>query len=500
MKKTTQKKSIIILGAGFGGLAAAALLAKDGHQVTVLEKNEQPGGRASSLVAEGFRFDMGPSWYMMPEVFEKFFAEFGKSTSDYFELLPLKPQYRVFFGDKTQLDITGDIQKDTQTFEALEPGFTQKFEQYLAESKLKYDISMKSVLYKNMSSLFDLINLDMMKLGSKMGVFEPMHSYISKFFKHPKIQQILEYNLVFLGCSPKNAPSLFSLMTHVDFNLGVWYPEGGVTSLVNAVVSVGKEHGVTYVYNAPAQQLVVKDGKITAVVTPKKSYTADVIISNADYHFTESILSDQSVRTFSEKYWSKKVMTPSAFLLYLGVKGKLPKLEHHNLYFGDDWSKHFDDVFTRPRWPIDPSIYINKASQSDDTVAPKGHENLMVLVPIAPGLEENESWREHYAEYIIEFMEQKLDIKLKEKIVYQKIFSVTDFAERYNSYRGNALGGLAHTLFQSAIWRPNNFSKKIPNLFFVGANTVPGIGVPPAIISAHLVRDRLRDLESSSSP
>ena len=499
MNKRTQKKSIIILGAGFGGLAAAALLAKDGHQVTVLEKNEQPGGRASSLVAEGFRFDMGPSWYMMPEVFEKFFAEFGKKPSDYFKLVPLKPQYRVFFGDKTQLDITGDLHKDTKTFEALEPGFTQKFERYLAESKLKYDISMNSVLYKNMSSLFDLVNLDMMKLGSKMGVFEPMHSYISKFFQHPKIQQILEYNLVFLGCSPKNAPSLFSLMTHVDFNLGVWYPEGGITSLVNAVVSVGKEYGVNYVYNAPAQQLVVKDGKITEVVTPKKSYTADVIISNADYHFTESILSDRSVRTFSEKYWSKKVMTPSAFLLYLGVKGKLPKLEHHNLYFGDDWSKHFDDVFTHPRWPIDPSIYINKASQSDDTVAPKGHENLMVLVPIAPGLEENESWRAHYAEYIIEFIEKNLELELKDKIVYQKIFSVTDFAERYNSYQGNALGGLAHTLFQSAIWRPNNFSQKIPNLFFVGANTVPGIGVPPAFISAHLVRDRLRDLERSSS-
>lgn len=489
-----QHKTVIILGAGFGGLAAAALLAKDGYQVTVLEKNEQPGGRASSLSAEGFRFDMGPSWYMMPEVFEKFFAEFGKKTSDYFNLIPLKPQYRVFFGDKTQLDITGDIEKDKATFEQLEPGFSEKFDRYLRESKQKYEISMSSVLYRNMNTLFDLVNIDMIKMGRNMGVLQPMHSYISKFFRHPKIQQILEYNLVFLGCSPKNAPSLFSLMTHVDFNLGVWYPEGGITSLVRAAESIGREHGVTYVYNAPAQQLVVENGKITQVVTPTKTYTADIIISNADYRFTESILSDQSLKEYSESYWNKKVMTPSAFLLYLGVKGKLPKLEHHNLYFGEDWSKHFDDVFTHPRWPIDPSIYINKASQVDGTVAPKGHENLMVLVPIAPGLEETTSWRSHYADYIISFMEERLDIELKEQIVYKKIFSVTDFEQRYNSYKGNALGGLAHTLFQSAVWRPNNFSKKIPNLFFVGANTVPGIGVPPAFISAHLVRERVKDL------
>jgi len=489
-----KKKKIIIIGAGFGGLASAALLAKDGHQVTVIEKNEQPGGRAGRLVAQGFRFDMGPSWYMMPEVFEKFFGEFGKKTSDYFKLIPLKPQYRVFFGDKTQLDITGDLQKDKQTFEELEPGFSEKFDQYLSESKLKYEISMKSVLYKNMNSLFDLMNLDMIRLGASMAIFQPMHSYISKFFKNQKIQQILEYNLVFLGCSPKNAPSLFSLMTHVDFNLGVWYPEGGITSLVNAVEALGKELGVRYVYNTPVQQLVVENGKITKVVTPTKTFTADVIISNADYQFTENILSDQMLRTYSQEYWNKKVMTPSAFLLYLGVKGKLPKLEHHNLYLGDDWSNHFDDVFKNPRWPIDPSIYINKASQTDDTVAPKGHENLMVLVPIAAGLAETSNWRSHYADYIIDFIEEKLEIKLKKQIVYQKIFSVTDFTERYNSYKGNALGGLAHTLFQSAIWRPNNFSKKIPNLFFVGANTVPGIGVPPAFISAHLVRDRLKNL------
>lgn len=486
-----KKNSIIIIGAGFGGLAAAALLAKDGYQVTVLEKNEQPGGRASSLNAKGFRFDMGPSWYMMPEVFEKFFAEFGKVPADYYKLIPLKPQYRVFFADNSHIDITGNLKKDKATFEKIEPGFSKQFDKYLNESQQKYEISMKSVLYKNMDSVFDLLTPEMAINGSQLGVFEPMHSYISKFFKHPKIQQILIYNLVFLGCSPKNAPALFSLMTHVDFNLGIWYPEGGITEVVNAIENIGKEYGVKYVYNSPVEKLILENGVITKAVTAHKTYKADIIISNADYRFTENILSDQSLRTYTEEYWQKKTLTPSAFLLYLGIKGKLPKLQHHNLYFGEDWGQHFDDVFKHPRWPLDPSLYINKASYSDSTVAPKGHENLMVLVPIAPGLNENDNWRSHYADYIIQFMEEKLHLSIKKNIVYQKIFSVTDFEQRYNSFKGNALGGLAHTFFQSAVWRPNNKSKKIPNLFFVGANTVPGIGVPPAIISGHLVKDRI---------
>lgn len=489
------KNKIIIIGSGFGGLASAALLAKDGYEVTVIEKNEQPGGRASTLKEKGFRFDMGPSWYMMPEVFDRYFQEFGRKTSDYYKLISLKPQYRVFFGDKTHIDITGSIVEDKKMFDKLEPGFSQKFDSYIQESKQKYELSMNSILYRNLDSIFDLMSVDIMKAGVGMGIFEPMDSYVKKFFKHPKIQQILEYNLVFLGCSPKNAPALFSLMSHVDFNLGVWYPEGGIESVVQALVSLGKEYGVTYIYNTPVTQLLVNDKHISEVITNKKSYKADIVISNADYWFTENILSDQSKRTYSQTYWNKRTMTPSAFLLYLGVKGKLPKLQHHNLYFGDDWSKHFEDVFDAPKWPIDPSIYINKSSENDDTVAPKGHENLMVLVPVAAGLEDSNQWKEHYANYIVDFIDSKLQISLKKNIVYKKIFSVSDFQQRFNSYKGNALGGLAHTFFQSAIWRPKNTSSKIENLFFVGANTSPGIGVPPALISAHLVRERINRLK-----
>lgn len=352
---------------------------------------------------------------------------------------------------------------------------------------------MDSILYRNMDSIFDLANnWELIKNSPHVGVLEPMHRYVKKFFSHHKLQQIIEYNLVFLGCSPQNAPALFSMMGYVDMGLGVWYPEGGLFGVVKAMEQVAQEQGVEFVYNSPVTSLEVEDGRIHTVHCGDTKYTADYVVSNADYVHTEDLLSEQSLRTIPRKHWQKKTLTPSAFLLYLGVKGKLPKLQHHTLYFGTDWQKHFADVFDHPRWPQEPSVYINKTSATDPSVAPKGHENLMVLVPIAPGLEENDMWREHYANFILDFLEAKLDIKLKENIVVKEIFSITDFAERYNSYAGNALGGLAHTFFQSAIWRPANKSKKVANLLFSGANTVPGIGVPTSVISGHLVRDRLR--------
>ena len=267
MKK---KQTVIILGSGFGGLAAAALLAKDGYQVTVLEKNEQPGGRASSLESDGFRFDMGPSWYMMPDVFEKYFAEFGKKPSDFYKLTHLLPQYRVFFGDQTHIDVTGNLKTDKATFESLERGSALNLDRYLAESKVKYETSMNSILYRNMNSLLDLFTPAMAKKSAQLGVFQPMHQYVSRFFHHPKLQQLLEYNLVFLGCSPKNAPSLFSLMTHVDLNLGVWYPEGGISAVVNAVVKLGTQYGVTYVYNASLRLLQTKKHTQLTLLSPMR--------------------------------------------------------------------------------------------------------------------------------------------------------------------------------------------------------------------------------------
>jgi len=486
-----KQKKIIIIGSGIGGLASAALLAKDGYHVTVLEKNEQAGGRAGMLEADGFRFDTGPSWYMMPDIFERYFAQFNKRAEDFYRLTKLTPQYRVFFDDHDSLDITGNIEVDKRTFETLEPGFSKAFDAYLAQSTLKYETAVKSILYKNYDSWRDFFNRDLLKNGSKMDVFTPMHSHIQKYFKHPRIQQILEYNLVFLGCSPKNAPALFSLMTHVDWNLGVWYPEGGIYSVIQAFFTLGKMFGVNYTFNEPVIQLNTQGGRITSVTTSNGEYFADAVISNADYCFTEDLLLDQSLRTYKQKWWAKKTLAPSAFLMYLGLNKKLPTLAHHSLYFGSNWELHFKDVFENNVWPQNPSVYINVPSRTDTTVAPQGYENIMVLVPVAAGLSETDEHKSKYGDYIVDYLESKLQVAFKENIVYKKLFSVSDFSSRYNSYKGNALGGLAHTLFQSAIWRPNNVSKKVPNLLFSGANTVPGIGLPPAIISSHLVQDRI---------
>lgn len=485
-------KKVIVIGSGFGGIATAALLAKEGYSVTVLEKNEQAGGRASKLQEKGFTFDMGPSWYMMPEVFDRFFAEFGYQTSDFFKLQKLSPQYRVYFEDKTHVDITGDFKKDAALFESFEPGAGKKLRQYLDEGELKYRIAVDSILYKNMDSILDFAkNKELAKNGSKVGVLQPMEKYITKFFKNHKLQQIMEYNLVFLGCSPHNAPALFSMMGYVDMELGVWYPEGGIYSVVEAMVKVAEEQGVRFVFNSPVTSIITTGDSVHSVETAKKTYEADFVVSNADYTHTEDLLSDQTKRNYSHKYWKKRVKAPSAFLLYLGVKGKLPKLKHHTLYFGADWKKHFSEVFDGKKWPQDPSIYINNPSATDPTLAPKGHSALMVLVPVAVSLEENEAWKKMYADYIISFIDKNIGLNLADSIVYKKIFSVSDFADRYNSYDGNALGGVAHTFFQSALWRPSNKSKHLRNLFFTGAGTVPGIGVPTSIISGHLIRDRI---------
>jgi len=492
---TNSQRTAIVIGSGIGGLATAALLAKDGYQVTVIEKNEQPGGRASQFKSEGFTFDMGPSWYLMPDVFERFFRQFGASTSDYLELIRLKPHYRIFFADKTHLDITGDKETDKATFESLEAGAADKLDAYLAASQEKYETSMKHFLYRNMDTFFDFVTKELLTRGRQLGVFESMDKYVRRFFKHEKLQQIIQYTLVFLGGSPKNTPALYSLMSHIDFNLGVWYPKGGMYQISMAMVRIGQELGVRYIYNSPVTELqvgldVTGQKFIKQVVAGGKIYQADVIISNADYAYTESILSDPQAAVYGTKYWQKKTLAPSAFLLYLGIKGKLPELTHHNLYFGNNWTTHFEDIFDKPEWPRTPSIYLNKTSEIDSKSAPVDSESLFVLVPVAAGLSETEASKEKYAAYIVDYLEKNMKLELKKRITFQKIFSVSDFADRYNSLGGSALG-LAHTLFQTAIWRPSNHSRKVKNLFFVGGSTVPGIGVPICLISAELVRQRV---------
>lgn len=490
-----KNKKVIIIGAGFGGLATAALLAKDGYAVTVLEKNEQLGGRAGRIKKKGFTFDIGPSWYMMPDVFERFFAQLGKKPQDLLDLIKVAPQYRIFFSDKTSVDITDDLAQTKKTFEKLEPGSATFFTKYLQEAKFKYELSVGQVLYKNVDHVWDFFSWQLVLHGLRLNPFTSMQSYVQRFFKSEKVQQIIQYTLVFLGGAPSNMPAMYSLMSHVDFNLGTYYPMGGFYSLVEVMAAIGTEQGVTFRKKAPVKTILISEGKVTGVELENgEKIPADVVVSNADYSWTEDALSDQSARSISAKAWQKKVLAPSAFLIFTGVKGKLPKLAHHNIFFGKNWVEHFETIFSKPSWPKTPSIYINKPSATDPSVAPKGHENLMILVPIAPYLEETATSKRRYADYIYGYLEKELGLSIKKKLVVEELFSVSDFSSRYNSLGGNALGGLAHTLFQTGPWRAPNISKKLPNLIFAGANTVPGIGVPSAIISAQLAVERVHRL------
>lgn len=494
-----QSGSVVIVGGGLGGLATAALLAKDGYRVTVVEKNEQLGGRASRLTTKGFTFDLGPSWYMMPDVFERFFAEFRKKPQDYLNLVKVKPQYRIFFSDYTHVDVSDNLDTTRALFESIEPGAAKQFDRYLAEGKLKYDVATKDVLYKNVDHIWDFFSLSLLKNGLKLDPFTSMETYVARFFKSEKLQQIIQYTLVFLGGAPSNVPALYSLMSHVDFNLGTYYPIGGFYSLTEALVKLGTEHGVSYRLNAPVASISVTGDQVSGIVlSTGEQISADVVISNADYAHTEDLLSDQAKRSQSKQEWKNKILAPSAFLIFAGVKGSLPTIKHHNIYFGKNWIEHFETIFKNRSWPKNPSLYINKPTATDASVAPKGHENLMILVPIAPFLAENERSKRQYADFIYHYIKLQLGVDIKKNLVVEHIFSVSDFESRYNSLGGNALGGLAHTLFQTGPWRPPNKAKHLKNLFFVGANTVPGIGVPPAIISAHLARERVEKLLKKS--
>lgn len=490
--------NIVIIGSGVGGLASAVLLAKDGHHVTVIEKNEQPGGRAGILDRDGFRFDMGPSWYLMPEVFERFYQSVGTSTAEQLKLHHLSPHYRMFFPDGSHVDITGDLERDKQTFEQIEPGSAQAFDRYLEQSKRKYDVSLDTILYRNIRGISDFYNEEfrsrMMAAGKELDVFESMDHYVRRFFKTEKMQQIIQYTLIFLGGMPQNTPALYSLMSHIDFNLGVWYPQGGIHAIIESLVRLGQQHGVEYAYDRPVTNIETRNGQAVAVHCSAgdsiESYPCDLVLSNADYRHTESLIDRKRLRQYPDLYWNTRSLAPSAFILYLGVRGKIQELVHHNLIFSQNWGGAFKELTTKPTWPRDPSLYICVPSKTDPAVAPDGDENLFVLLPIAPGLYETKDSREAYGNFILDYIQKYLGTHFADRIVVRETFSVSDFAARYNAQKGTALG-LAHTMLQTSVFRPPNRSRRIGNLYFVGANTTPGIGVPMCLISAHLVHDQI---------
>lgn len=489
-KLTLKMQKILIIGAGVGGLAAAALLARNGYDVEVIEKNAKIGGRARVWETEGFVFDMGPSWYLMPEIFENFFAVFNKSVADYYELLRLDPNYRIFFNTDDIVDISADLEPNLSTFEGFEQGGADKLQEYLNRSKETYEYMMKGIMYKDLSSLWSIFSPKLMKAGRKLHILSNIDKYVKKFFKSDRARKILEYPIVFLGGNPKNTPALYSIISHIDYNLGVWYPLGGIGKIPESLMKLGKEHGAEYRMGVEATHIAVKKRLAHRVETTHDHIDADLVIVNADYPFSETQLLDSQYQTYPTKYWEKKTIAPSAFVLYLGVDRKLDQLTHHNVFLEYDWVQHFDQIFEKPAWPDKPAYYVCCPSRYDPSVAPNGKENIFVTVPISPGIEDTPQIREQYYNKIIGHMEKLIGESFRDSISVKRIFALNDFTQDYHAYKGTAVG-LTHTFRQSAFFRPRHKSKKVKNLFYTGQYTHPGIGVPMALVSSQIIAKQI---------
>lgn len=488
-----KKESVIIIGAGIGGLASACMLAKKGYDVTIVEKNESVGGRARVFEQDGFIFDMGPSWYMMPEVFEHFFNLMDEKISDYYNLRKLSPSYRVFLkSDKSHYDFYGDIDKNKKTFESIEPGSGQVLVKFLDKLKLQYSIAYNEFMFKNYNSIFDFLTWSVAKVGWKLPLLKKQKEIIESRFKSEILQKVMQYQMILLGTAPGDCPGIYSMMNYVDFGLGVWYPDGGIWKLPEAMESIAIKNGVKILKNSPVDKIITENNIAKGIrLVNNDIMLADIIISNADITYTDQYLLKDEDKQYTDKYWESRMLAPSAFILYLGIQGKIPTLEHHNLVFSKDWEKGFDQIFNNPQWPEDPSFYVCAPSKTDSTIAPKDCENLFVLVPIASGLNYDDNFEKNYTEKILNELENYLNIEnIRERIMFKKTYSVKDFELDYNAYKGTALG-LAHTIKQTALFRPNNIHKTIKNLFYVGAGTNPGIGMPICIISAELVYKRI---------
>lgn len=479
------RKKIAIIGSGFSSLAAACYLAKAGNEVTIYEKNETIGGRARQLKKEGFTFDIGPTWYWMPDVFERFFSDFNKKPSDYYELIKLSPAYQVYFDQLDFVTIADNFPEIVSTFESIEKGSGKKLEQFMAEAQSNYNIAIKDLVYRPGESPLELVTLETAKKVNQF--FSTISKDVRKRFKNTKLIQILEFPVLFLGAKPSDTPSFYSFMNFADFGLGTFHPKNGMYSVILAMAALAKELGVTIHTNANIDKINVVNGITTGLSVNQENCSADVVVSGADYHHSETLL-DEQYRQYSEKYWSKKTFAPSSLLFYVGFDKKIENVEHHSLFFDVDFDVHAKAIYDNPKWPEEPLFYASFPSKTDENSAPEGKEAGIFLIPIAPGLEDTPELRKLYFEKIITRFELLTNQNIKNNIIFNESFCVNDFVKDYNSYKGNAYG-MANTLLQTAFLRPKLKSKKVSNLYFTGQLTVPGPGVPPALISGKLVSD-----------
>lgn len=476
---------IIVIGTGFAGLAAASVLAQRGHKVTVLEKNSTLGGRARHFQAEGFVFDMGPSWYWMPEVFENYFNLFGQTVADFYDLRLLDPAYQIFYGKDDVLRIPAVAEKLYGVFDAIEPGSSAKLRQFLQEAAFKYKVGMERLVYKPGQSFSEFADRDFLKGVLKLHVFKSFHKYVREYFRDPRLIRLMEFPVLFLGGMPKNTPALYSLMNYAGLSLGTWYPMGGMCKIIDGMVALAKSLGVEFVAGATARNITVRYGKACGVHTNDGYHPADCVIAAADYYHVEQKLLFPEHRMYDESYWDKRVMAPSSLIFFLGIDKRLENLQHHNLFFDEDLGEHAREIYEQPQWPSKPLFYVCCPSKTDDSVAPASCENLFVLIPLAPDLDDSDDIREKYFGIVMCRLENLTGQQIVPHIVYKRSYCVRDFKNDYNAFKGNAYG-LANTLRQTAIFKPSLRSRKVENLFFAGQLTVPGPGVPPSLISGQV--------------
>ncbi len=479
------KTTINIIGSGFSSLAASCYLAKAGYDVTIFEKNNTIGGRARQLIKDGFTFDIGPTWYWMPDVFERFFADFGKLPSDYYALEKLNPAYSVYFGKDDYITIEDTLNKIKIAFEKEEPGSSKKLTQFIAKAKSNYDIAIKDLVYNPGVSPLELVSPA--TIGKIDQFFSTIKRDVRKEFKNDRLVKILEFPVLFLGAKPSDTPSFYSFMNYADFGLGTYHPKKGMYQVILAIEKLAQDLGVAIKTNAPIDSIIVKNGQASGIISKGKAYKSDVVLSGADYHHTETLL-PETYRQYSENYWDKKTFAPSSLLFYVGFDKKLQNVNHHTLFFDVDFDVHAEAIYDNPKWPENPLFYASFPSKTDSHAAPEGKEAGIFLIPLAPGLEDTPELRETYFNKIIDRFEHLTSQNVKKNVIFKESYCVNDFIKDYNSYKGNAYG-MANTLLQTAFLRPKLKSKKVKNMFFTGQLTVPGPGVPPSLISGKLVSD-----------
>lgn len=481
-----QKLQIHIIGSGFAGLAAGAVLAQKGYQVTILEKNDQPGGRARIWETEGFKFDMGPSWYWMPDVFENYFQLFGKKVSDFYELKRLDPGYRVYFSDTELVDIPANMEELELLFEKYEPGSTAGLREFMAQAAYKYKTAMSDYVFRPSHSITEFIDFTLILESIRIHMLKPMSKHVRQYFKNPKLIQLLEFPVLFLGATAQKMPAMYSLMNHADLAMGTWYPVGGMYEIVKAMVKTAEEQGVKIILNTEVKRIEIEKGIAKKLITDQGEFITDFVIGAGDYQHIEQNLIEPKYRNYSAKYWDSRVMSPSSLLFYVGLDKKLEGIEHHNLFFDEDLDQHSKEIYTNPQWPTKPLFYVSCASKTDSASAPVGKENLFFLIPLAPGLKDTDELREKYYHIMLDRFERITGQKVRGHEIVKRSYAMNDFIQDYHSFKGNAYG-LANILSQTAFFKPAMRAKKVKNLLFTGQLTVPGPGVPPSLISGQVV-------------